>query len=276
MGLFEKKYCDVCGEKIGLLGNRKLEDANLCKHCASKLSPWFNERRHSTLEQIKEQLDYREENKAAVAAFHTTLSFGSYTKLLIDEDARRFMVTSARNLEEANPDVVDFSQVTGCELDVDENKREITTKDKDGKTVSYNPRRYEYSYDFDIIIRVNNPYFDEMKFQLNGSSVKTGERSINDTHARPGTSSLLGDLLGGVSSPAQGGNRFWNAEYQEYYDTAQTIRQILLKGRQEVREEAAAENAPAKKMTCPFCQATTTPDASGCCEFCGSVIVSGK
>ena len=39
MGLFDKKYCDVCGEKIGLLGNRKLEDGNLCKNCARKLSP---------------------------------------------------------------------------------------------------------------------------------------------------------------------------------------------------------------------------------------------
>ena len=27
MGLFEKKYCDICGEKIGLLGNRKLESS---------------------------------------------------------------------------------------------------------------------------------------------------------------------------------------------------------------------------------------------------------
>ena len=29
MGLFDKKYCDICGEKIGLLGNRKLDDGNL-------------------------------------------------------------------------------------------------------------------------------------------------------------------------------------------------------------------------------------------------------
>ena len=27
MGLFDKKYCDICGEKIGFLGNCKLEDA---------------------------------------------------------------------------------------------------------------------------------------------------------------------------------------------------------------------------------------------------------
>ena len=53
MGLFDKKNCDICGEKIGLLGNRKLDDGNLCKNCAAKLSPWFEERRHSTVDDIK-------------------------------------------------------------------------------------------------------------------------------------------------------------------------------------------------------------------------------
>ena len=52
MGLFDKKYCDFCGRKIGLFGNKKLEDGNMCKDCASKLSPWFSERRHSTKEEI--------------------------------------------------------------------------------------------------------------------------------------------------------------------------------------------------------------------------------
>ena len=67
MGLFDKKYCDICGSKIGLLGNRKLEDGNLCKDCAKKLSPWFSERRHSSVKDIREQLAYREENRAAAA-----------------------------------------------------------------------------------------------------------------------------------------------------------------------------------------------------------------
>ena len=59
--IFEKKSCDICGGEIGLLGNRKLEDGNLCKECAKKLSPFFSERRRSTVEQIREQLDYREQ-----------------------------------------------------------------------------------------------------------------------------------------------------------------------------------------------------------------------
>ena len=56
MGLFGKKYCDICGAEIGLLGNRKLEDGNMCKSCAAKLSPFFSDRRSSTVAEIKENL----------------------------------------------------------------------------------------------------------------------------------------------------------------------------------------------------------------------------
>jgi predicted amidophosphoribosyltransferase len=90
MGLFDKKFCSVCGAKIGLFGNRKLEDGNLCKDCASKLSPWMTDRRQSTVEEIKQHLAYREQNKAAVAAFHATKTFGNNTKVIIDEDAGNF------------------------------------------------------------------------------------------------------------------------------------------------------------------------------------------
>ncbi len=43
MGLFDKKYCDICGNQIKFLGNRKVEDGNICKDCASKLSPFFSD-----------------------------------------------------------------------------------------------------------------------------------------------------------------------------------------------------------------------------------------
>ena len=31
MGLFDKKFCSVCGNKVGTLFHRKLEDGYLCK-----------------------------------------------------------------------------------------------------------------------------------------------------------------------------------------------------------------------------------------------------
>ena len=172
--LFEKKECAFCGGEIGLLGNRKLEDGNMCKACAKKLSPWFDDRRHSTVEQIGQQLAYREENRAKVTAFRVTRSFGESKKLLIDEDAGVFMITAAdtaSEMAEENPDVIALSDVTGCTLDIDERNRELMQTDKDGKREPYVPAKIEYSYDFYICVTVNNPYFDDMKFRLNRNTL---------------------------------------------------------------------------------------------------------
>ena len=260
MGLFDKKYCDFCGNKIGLLGNRKLEDGNMCKDCASKLSPWFSERRHSTKDEINAQLAYREENKKAVAAFHTTRSIGKHTKLLLDEDKRQFMVTSAGNLEQANPDVLDYSQVTGCDLDIDESRHELKRTDKDGKQVSYNPPRYEYSYDFHVTINVNHPYFDDIRYSISNGYVKTGEQPI-------------GNAPGGwrVNRPGAINNLRTN-EYYEYLNLGTEIKETVLQMRQDTRDAVVAQNTPKAAVTCPYCGATTIPDSNGCCEYCGSAL----
>ncbi len=255
MGLFDKKYCDVCGEKIGLLGNRKLEDGNLCKDCARKLSPWFSERRNSSVNEIKRQLEYREENRGRVETFHITRMLGSGTKLLLDEDAGLFMVTSAKNIAEANPDVLALSDVTGCTLDVEESSKELLHEDKDGNEVSYNPPRYEYSYDFYIIVNVNNPYFNEMRFRINPSSVEISP----PPSIRPGVTLRF--------------NPETNAEYKKYKQLGEEIRQILVKVRDDAREKIEQAAAPKTAVSCPYCGATTTPDASGCCEYCGGALM---
>ncbi|MBQ2996546.1 MAG: DUF4428 domain-containing protein [Oscillibacter sp.] len=280
--LFEKKECAICGGEIGLLGNRKLEDGNMCKNCAAKLSPWFEDRRESTVEQINEQLAYREANKEKVAAFNTTRTLGRNTKVLLDEDAGVFVVTSARDLKEDNPDVLAFSDVTGCDLEIDEDEREITRPDKDGKQISYNPPRYKYSYDFYITIHVRNPYFDDIRFRLNSSSVEI------EPPARPPVGRPMGP--GGVRARAEmnrpdvaaavgrrmGGRTYFDPErdvdYRNYKEMGEEIREALLCVRQQARDEKAAAEAPKAAVTCPYCGATTTPDAAGCCEYCGGAV----
>lgn len=253
--LFEKKVCDICGGDIGLLGNKKLEDGNCCKECASKLSPWFNERRHSTVEDIKAQLEYREKNREDVRRFNTTLSYGDRMNVLIDEDQQLFMVTSARNLEEANPDVLKFSQVTGCDLDIDEDRREemreLTDKEGNTKRVSYNPPHYTYHYNFTVIIRVNHPYFDEIRFKLNASDVEVAYNGQPGFGVTPGKRSM---------------------EYQDYERMGREIKRALTSIRTQVRKEATAAAAPKTASTCPYCGATTIPDANGCCEYCGGAM----
>ena len=253
MGLFDKKYCDICGEKIGLLGNRKLEDGNLCKDCAKKLSPWFSERRNSTVSEIKEQLAYREKNRERAAQFRTTRSYGEDWKLLLDEEHRWFTVTRARDLADANPDILDYTALTGCRVDIDESRTEQKREGPDGKEVSYNPPRYEYSYDFDVIISVNHPYFSEMKFRLNDSTI--------ELHSQGGP---------GFSSKAVDPRT--NMEYLSYEKLGQEIVEALTSVRQTVRDNIAAAKAPRQAVICPCCGASTFPDASGCCEYCGSPV----
>lgn len=166
MGLFDKKYCDICGEKIGLLGNRKLEDGNLCKDCAKKLSPFFSDRRHSTVAEIKEQLAYREENERRLADFHPDMTFGESRKVYVDRSGAQFIVTSASNWRNVNPDLIQFGNVKNITTDIHESKNEIYYKDSEGNRKSYNPRRYECDYAFNVTIMVDSPWFDKIELEL--------------------------------------------------------------------------------------------------------------
>ena len=229
--IFEKKVCGVCGNEIGLLGNNKLEDANMCNACAGKLSPYFVGRRHATLAQIKEQLAYREENKRAVQKFNPTRTLGVDTKVYIDEDDGKVAVCNKVNWREANPDIFDFSQVTGCDYEVEENRKEIRTTNADGRSVSYDPPRYDYDYDFYVTILVNHPYVGKIRFKVNRMTIE-----------RP-----------------------HSAEYLSAENTCKDIRDALAGVREGVRQSKAPKTA----MQCPHCMATTIPDANGRCEYCG-------
>ncbi len=249
MGLFDKKYCDICGEKIGLLGNRKLEDGNCCKNCARKLSPWFSERRHSTVSEIEQQLAYREENREKAAQFQISREIGDNWSVLIDETHGWFTVTRDRNLAEANPDILDFTELTGCRPEINECRTELKHADKDGKQVSYNPPRYKYSYDFYITITVNTPYFDEMRFQLNRFSVDVQSEAPR------------GFSLSRTIDPS------FNPEYRQYKQMSDEICIAM----EEMRtKRSAPQTVPAQQApTEPTYPAAPAASGSWICSACG-------
>ena len=180
--LFEKKVCDICGGEIGMLGNRKLDDGNLCKNCAKELSPWFSDRRHSTVEEIRQQLAYREDNKKKVQMFQITRDFkGSNAHVFIDDQHGWFTIASRINVEN-NPDILELSQITSCRLDVEQERTEEFYEDKEGNEQSYDPPRYNYSYDYKVEIGVRAPWFNEMRISLNTFSIPEHDRGrILDT-----------------------------------------------------------------------------------------------
>ncbi len=133
MGLFDKKICDICGEKIGLLGNRKLDDGNLCKDCAKKLSPWFEERRHSTVEDIKRQLEYREKNKKAVMDFCITRQINTRNYNVFIDDNKGNLLLHGNWMSMKTRDIVPLSAIVQCRVDVERQQNEETYTTKDGE-----------------------------------------------------------------------------------------------------------------------------------------------
>lgn len=245
MGLFDKKFCSVCGQKVGTLFHRKLEDGFLCKDCTAKLSPFFSERRASTADEIRQQLAYREENRAALADFHITRTLGRDLKVHLDEDSRRFVVTRSKNIQEDNPDIIAYSQVTGVEVDANESQSEAKRRDSEGRMVSYVPPRFTFNASVRVLLRVNSPWFDSITIPV-GSSV-----TLNP-----------GNPLPGSLRPAPKTNR----EFLECWNIAKDIEHALTAARTEAR---SAVTQPKKAVVCPCCGATTIPDAAGCCEYCG-------
>ena len=275
------------------MGNQKLEDGNLCKDCAKQLSPWFSDRRRSTVEDIKRQLAYREENRGRASQFRTTRSYGEDCKVLLDEEHRWFTVTRARDLADANPDILDCTALTGCRVDIDESRTEQKREGPDGKEVTYNPPRYEYSYDFEVIISVNNPYFDEMKFRLNNSSVyiepqNTMQRPMMGQQGMMGQRPMAGrpqsgmtqrpmmgqmNSVGRMNTTAAGFDPESNREYRKYREMGDEIRAALLQVMETARGGGTAQTAPLQQEV-PIQQQETfapAPAAAGpwTCPACG-------
>ena len=275
------------------MGNQKLEDGNLCKDCAKQLSPWFSDRRRSTVEDIKRQLAYREENRGRASQFRTPRSYGEDCKVLLDEEHRWFTVTRARDLADANPDILDCTALTGCRVDIDESRTEQKREGPDGKEVTYNPPRYEYSYDFEVIISVNNPYFDEMKFRLNNSSVyiepqntmqrpMMGQQGMMGQRPMAGRSQsgmtqrpMMGQMnsVGRMNTMAAGFDPESNREYRKYREMGDEIRAALLQVMETARGGGTVQTAPMQQEA-PMQQQETfapAPAAAGpwTCPACG-------
>lgn len=227
--LFEKKVCNLCGGEIGLLGNKKLEDGNCCKECAGKLSPWFDERRHSTVEQIRRQLTAREENRQKLRTWNHDMVFGEYQKLYVKFSGRvpdSFVISSASNYKEANADILQFAHVSSCDADIRETQKELKQKNAQGEEVSFNPPRYEYSYEFYVKLMIMGcEYIDDLRFRLNRNTLK-----LETTRSHGGRGLLFSQAFDPMHYP----------EYRELKNELDTVCRIFSCGQRGVPYEGNA------------------------------------
>ena len=156
-----------------------------------------------------------------------------------ERDLRRAGNHAEKDLEKANPDVLDFSQVTGCDLDIRESKHEVYRKvrDSEGNTrnESYSPRRYLWSYDFIMNITVNHPYIEEIQFDLSGGYFRV---ESSGGFSLFGSWSDDSNAEGSIDPPGRA-DREANHDYMRYEQWAREIRQILLSKAPETERKPA-------------------------------------
>ncbi|NLA81729.1 MAG: DUF4428 domain-containing protein [Clostridiaceae bacterium] len=243
MALFDRKSCDVCGGKTGIMGGKKVKDGRLCSDCAKKQSPYLTSRKNFTVEEMKAHLDDRAANQETINAFEPTRTIGSNLKLYLDDSRGLWFLTKSRRYQDSNPDVFSADQILGARVDIEKGTRvetlERAVPAKDGKPAVPAKTKEVTYHNFYVMIDVSHPWVNQMRLQVNNSSVE-----------------------GGIYQP----------DYKEADRDANEIVDTLLAMRDGTLADKEAMAKPKQKVTCPHCGATTMPDENGACEYCMGAI----
>ena len=286
MGLFDrfkKQDCEICGKEVGMFGYKKLEDGEICKDCVKLLSPWFEDRRHATVAQIKEQIAYRQRNAKELESFTISRKIGEEAYIMyieeVDDIPTRFFVTDRSDYKAVNPDIISFKDVVSCVTDVSVRDEEMKQRNSEGQMVSYHPPRYKHHHDFFIKMEIrNNPYFDEIKFRINSSDiVLETEGDVGGGIGGIGGAVLAGILQGaGVGTAGAQTNTPKNfsekRRYAECTMICKKIEQAVEDGKRGARPAAATPAVPVQEAPKPkFCPNCGAPYEGGkFCRSCGS------
>ena len=256
MGLFDKKFCSVCGEKIGLLGNMKLADGNLCNSCRKKLSPFYKTE-GATVTDIRTHLQYREQNRAALRYFNADKVIGADQpigpdrKLCIDSHQGKFLLSVKNELEAENPDVFDLASLRDIRFYI----QESTDSETPGGSI-------DYYYTFYLTLSLDHPFIREVEFKLNNRSVSTCKRiyenEIRDVYEGR---SNMDDIRSSLKADDRS-----NVEYLKYYTVLNDMAGALAEAAQ-MQPAAPSESHTVPKF-CPHCGASVR--GSAFCTECGT------
>ena len=247
MGLFDvfkKKDCEICGKEVGLLGYKKLKDGEICKDCVKLLSPWFEDRREATVAEIKEQLAYRERNAKELENFTISRQIGEEEYIMYIEEVggvpTRFFVTNRSDYKAVNPDIISFKDVASCVTDIQVCDEEEKQRNADGQMVSYRPPRYKHHHEFFIKMEIrNNPYFDDIKFRINGSAITL--ETVGDIGGGISGAVLAGLMQGaGVSTAGVQTHSYRNSSEKRRYEECRMICQRIEQAVEDGKRGAAA------------------------------------
>ena len=164
----------------------------------------------------------------------------------------RFCVSQSEDYVKENADLVLFENVEEVIIDIEDQRCEVYEKDGENE-VSYEPPRYDYSYEFRVSLLIKNtPWFDNIHFQLNRENPEIfGQEDMggpNNVEAHAEVMEPTGDVFA--------------VKYLRYKRMCNEIEAMVNHRGAPVREAA-----PAPKF-CPNCGAPA--DGGKFCQSCGS------
>lgn len=234
MGLFDKKTCDLCGKKYGLLGGKKLEDGLICKDCLKDASPWLGSAKQQSVDDMKRHLAYREGNQKALEGFLPNRSIGSDMKIFVD-DRQGLFALARGDYSKINADLLRFDQLLSINFRVDETRQDLSDNEKKNQSapvgqalgsMGYNQqglnqlefalgltpgldqngracdeRNYKYSYRFDFTLDINHEWINQIRFNISDGFSKN--RHSSEFQSAASTAIALRDALQSIQFAAR-------------------------------------------------------------------------
>ena len=116
MGLFSKKLCPICGEKVKRLTGIIIKDKQkLCEECTIKVNMDPSMIPYQTVDSIKEHLEYRKENQKLFRQFVITREVKTlFYYFRVDDNLKKWYYTSSKN--PINPPIYDFNEIIDYKL----------------------------------------------------------------------------------------------------------------------------------------------------------------
>ena len=238
MKLQGKKYCDLCGDKLGIRGCYKLLDGNMCKTCARSISPFLTDYPNTYVADMQAHLDYRIGNSETLTNFHPTKVIGTHAILFIDKDAQTWCFCPTANYQKFQPDILQYSQIVDCSITIAEEKAEIFRTDAITVFEKYRPPRYRTLYTFVITVTVNCTWYPTISYTINKKEIDS-------------TSSV---------------------SYEQTQQEAMELQRAILSMKGIAKRQRLQVDATSMPMICPNCHGEVFPNEYGCCPLCGSFI----
>ncbi len=169
MGLFDKKFCDVCGEKVNTLTQQKLSDGYLCSDCKHKLGSFTSGWKQRSVDDVKKHLELREQNKQKYQQFSCTATAGGINDTIqVDFNNRWFIFAiDNRDYKSGNPQVFDFSQLQDFWIELDYR----TMSDSDGDGIPDSRDNYDNS-------QMNNGFGVSMNNIMNNMNMQNSMLNV--------------------------------------------------------------------------------------------------